>query len=147
MTGVQTCALPISATAPKELTVVPKEQWQPVEWDKTKRNCVWRSRDLLVQIFSEGNGVDRISVNRTDQTPDGKWKDGITWDELQAIKHAVGYGACIAVEMFPPDDKVINVANMRHLFVILWCGRPEQFNAIIPWWNNPKITLDTKQAP
>ena len=119
---------------PKELTVVPKEQWQPVDWDDTTRNCVWRSRDFLVQIFSEGNGVDRISVNRTDQTPDGKWKEGITWDELQAIKHAVGYGKCIAVEMFPPDDKVVNAANMRHLFVILWCGHHEQFNAIIPWW-------------
>lgn len=78
---------------------------------------VWRSRDYMVQLFRD-HGHVRITVNRTHQ-PDGiDWADGITWDELQAIKSEVGRGDVWAVELFPPDDAVVNVSNMRHLWLL-----------------------------
>lgn len=44
--------------------------------------------------------------------------DGITWDDLQWLKAAVGFGDREAVEVFPRDCDVVNVANMRHLWVL-----------------------------
>lgn len=78
---------------------------------------VWRSRDFLVQLFRDGTAV-RITVNRTHQPNGIDWADGITWDELQAIKHEIGHGDEWAAELFPPDDRVINVSNMRHLWLL-----------------------------
>lgn len=49
---------------------------------------------------------------------DGRWADGISWDDLQRVKYEIGRGDQWAVEMFPPDDEVTNVANMRHLWII-----------------------------
>jgi hypothetical protein len=83
---------------------------------------VWRSSAFLVQVFSEGvhgefGSVLRITVNRTAIDSSGAWIEGITWDELQKIKRDVGYGSCWGIEWFPPDADVVNVANMRHLWV------------------------------
>jgi hypothetical protein len=47
-----------------------------------------------------------------------KWVDGITWDQLQEIKRGVGLGDKLAVEVYPEDKNIVNVANMRHLFVL-----------------------------
>ena len=79
---------------------------------------VWASRDWLVQIFADPAG-ERITVNRTTMAPrGGRWLDGISWDELQQLKHNVGRGDKWALEVYPPNDCVVNVANMRHLFVV-----------------------------
>ena len=48
----------------------------------------------------------------------GRWKDGISWDALQEIKSAVGYGDRDAVEIFPAQKDLVNVANMRHLWIV-----------------------------
>ena len=50
--------------------------------------------------------------------PDGRWKDDITWDELQEIKRQAGYGNQMAVEIYPDDLDIVNVANMRHLWIL-----------------------------
>ena len=80
---------------------------------------VMRSRTFLVVVFStKCPDVIRLSVNRT--THDGiSWGDNISWDELQQLKREAGYGDKDAVECFPRDADVVNVANMRHLFVFL----------------------------
>lgn len=57
---------------------------------------------------------------------DGNWIDGITWDELMEIKRQCGFGDRLAVEIYPPDEHIVNVANMRHLFI---CN---EIN--VPWW-------------
>lgn len=91
---------------------------------------VWASRYYLVQIFPVIPGTERITVNRTTFAPKGnRWADGITWDDLQQIKADVGRGDRWALEVYPPDVHVVNVANMRHLFVV----------AERPWfaWENP----------
>lgn len=61
----------------------------------------------------------RLSVLRTTLDPQaGRWVDGITWDELQSIKAECGYGQHDALELYPPDSDVVNVANLRHLWVM-----------------------------
>ncbi|HID9686324.1 TPA: DUF7694 domain-containing protein [Citrobacter amalonaticus] len=61
--------------------------------------------------------VIRLTVNTTSIASSGRWKDGISWDALQEIKSAVGYGDRDAVEIYPRDSDVVNVANMRHLWI------------------------------
>ena len=79
---------------------------------------IYRSKKFLVQIFiTPFYGVERMSVCRT--ALDGtRWEANITWDELQRLKHECGYGELDAVEVYPADEDVVNVANMRHLFVM-----------------------------
>ena len=79
---------------------------------------VFRNRHLLVQVYADPNGFTRLSVNRTTQDNRGRWIDGITWDELMAAKAAAGYGDAWCAEAYPPTAEVINVANLRHLFVM-----------------------------
>lgn len=79
---------------------------------------VWASRDWLVQVYVE-DGVERLSINRTTlRLDDHRWVDGITWDELMEVKAAVGRGDRWAVEVYPPATSIVDVANMRHLFLL-----------------------------
>lgn len=96
---------------------VPRELW-PSQTDKYPRVGVWRSRQFLCQAFTaERPAWIRLSINCTEL--DGKaWKDGITWEELQRIKSECGFGSWSAVEIYPPDDQEVNVANMRHLWIL-----------------------------
>ena len=108
-----------NAKMPRELRLVPREEW-PLELQRSRINRVWRSRDFLVQEYAEAEPVlVRLSVLRTTLDPKlGRWVDGITWDELQAIKSEIGYGSHDALELSPADQDVVNVANLRHLWVM-----------------------------
>ena len=77
----------------------------------------WRSRDFLAALWRKG-GQSRLTVNRTMIDGKGNWLDGITWDDLQRIKSECGFGAVEAVEVYPADTDVVNVANMRHLWIL-----------------------------
>lgn len=90
----------------------------------------WRSREFVVQEFREELCVMRLSINRTHVHPSTMdWVDGITWDELQALKAQAGYGSFEAVEVYPPDGSVVNVASIRHLWIL---------EARMPFsWNRP----------
>lgn len=104
---------------PVELRAIPRDEW-PGRGDQNERVlAVLRSRDFLVQVYAEPDGVVRLSVNRAAlDLKTGRWRDGITWDELQRLKFEAGYGDRFAVEVFPATDDVVNVANVRHLFVL-----------------------------
>lgn len=82
----------------------------------------WRSRRFAVQLYAISHadipGLLRLSVNRSAMKSDGRWEDGITWDELQQIKHDVGYGDYYAIEVYPRDGDLVNDANMRHLWIL-----------------------------
>ena len=78
---------------------------------------VWRSRDFLCQVYEAPGGI-RLSFNRTQYASPGRFSDAITWDELQRLKAECGRGDRLAVEVYPPDDEVVDVANMRHLWII-----------------------------
>ena len=110
---------------------IPREQWVPHPTDHTEkfRQTVWRNRFYLVQHFVESDGMIRLTINRSDVDRNGEWKDGITWEELQDIKAKVGFADHAAVEVFPPASHCVNVAAMRHLWIV-----PQQMPVLVPIW-------------
>ena len=104
-----------NAKMPDALREVPRERWPNQAAPQLR---ILRSRDFLVQEFpADAPAVVRLSVCRTSLAGD-RWQDGITWDELQRLKRECGYGDADAIEVFPADVDVVNVANMRHLWVM-----------------------------
>jgi len=100
------------------MVVIPKDQWPlDISNNLVERIRVLRNNKFLVQIFSEKTSI-RISVSRTELGKDGKWSENISWDDLQLIKHKIGFGDRMAVEIYPMDIDVVNVANMRHLWIL-----------------------------
>lgn len=96
---------------------IPAEQWQYKS--AANMTSVHQSRTFLVQVFNEADDVVRLSVNRTEMNfKKNRWEDGISWEALQEIKDALGFADRDAVEIHPRQCDVINVANMRHLFVV-----------------------------
>ncbi len=78
------------------------------------------SSRFMVQVFepTEGN-VGRLTINRVKRdNAVGSWTDGITWDELQRLKAEAGFGDAWAVEVYPPDADLVDVASMRHLWLL-----------------------------
>lgn len=98
------------------LAEVPPEMWP--EWQQRAHPPVrvLRSTDFLVQVYDHESAI-RLSICRTSLRGDGRWDDGITWDELQRIKAEAGYGDRWAIEVYPPDEDVVNVGNLRHLWL------------------------------
>lgn len=100
---------------------VPKDSWEHL-WkpeNGAKQMRVMRNKDFLVQLFKEDGNLLRMTVNRTRLKEVGRWDDNITWDELQEIKSKIGLGEFDGVEVFPRDIDVVNVANMRHIWILI----------------------------
>lgn len=101
-----------------------KKNWhQPVITKKSVLLKAYQNDDFLVQIYEEKTGYRRLSINRTKPKGFNKlghpiWEDGISWDELQVIKNALGFENSWLVECYPPDNETVNVANLRHLFLL-----------------------------
>lgn len=105
-----------NAKLPTELRQVARHDWPNPNSEQLQ---VWRSRDYLVQVFAaSGPAIYRLSINRTTLGQDGRWLDGITWDTVQRIKREIGHGHTWAVEIFPADAELVNVANVRHLWLL-----------------------------
>ncbi len=107
-----------------DFTTIPREEWGEdggLPALASRRVAVWRSRDFLVQSFLPEcqEVLLLLGVNRTMILDDGRWADGITWDEMMQIKRSVGFGDVAAVEAFPPDRDVVNVANIRWLWLLV----------------------------
>lgn len=106
-----------SATYPAHLVKIPTSEW-PISSTAGPQQ-VWRSRDYLVQVFSAPEGcMCRLSVNRT-QLSGNNWSEDIPWTELQRLKREVGFGLFDAVEVYPSDKDVVNVAAMRHIWIMV----------------------------
>lgn len=99
---------------PLTLRQIPRENW-PQRKPEHSPIEVWRSRGFLVQVYAEDNGYVRMSVCRTRHGGES-WDDLITWEELMVLKRECGRGDKDALEVYPADRDVVNVANMRHLF-------------------------------
>ncbi len=69
------------------------------------------TEDFEVQTLECPNGWLHLKIKRFDS------KDGITWDELQAIKDE-RFPNHTAVEIYPPHDEIVNEANIRHLWIV-----------------------------
>ena len=102
---------------PEVLTPLPREMWP--EHGDPNVFAVFVSRRYLAQLFEEEDGVVRVSVCRTELNEAGTgWRDNLSWDELMEVKRQVGLGENYAVEVLPPDKDIVNVANMRHFWVL-----------------------------
>lgn len=109
-----------NAKLPLQFVTVPPDQWPKVDYIKPPC-AVWRNRFFLVQEFDEVSAlgpVKRLTISRTVMQSNGRWEDGISWDDLQDIKNQVGFGNHYAIEVFPRERDLVNVANMRHLWVL-----------------------------
>ena len=71
---------------------------------------VWQGVDFYAAAFQEPLAI-RLDIVRHDL------RDGVTWDDLRAIKIACGFGDFDAVEFFPAERDVINTGNVRHLYI------------------------------
>lgn len=100
---------------PPMMSFLPKETWPP----NTPPGIieVWRSNQFLAQVYDEGNGVVRISICRTMINKRGGWEEDISWEDLMQVKREIGHGDSYAVEVYPMDEDIVNVANMRHLWI------------------------------
>lgn len=107
-----------SENANQSARLLPTSKWQWPDDNDPKRKEVWRSRNYLVQVFTEDDGVLRVSVNRTTIKLDGGWEENISWEELQEIKGQIGRGDKYAIEIYPRDCDIVNVANMRHIWIL-----------------------------
>ena len=107
-----------NAKWPTVLQIVPRREWPAWHQDSIILR-VWRSRDFLVQEYAVDHDdvLVRLSVNRTKLTGE-RWSDNVTWDELQQIKAECGYAEYEAVEIYPAACDVVNVENMRHLWIM-----------------------------
>ena len=99
----------------KKFTEIPQIEW-PIYRDPDLKH-VYKNRDFLVQEYHEVNGIIRLSICSV-KKKGSKWIDGITWDQLNDIKSGVGFSDHFAVECYPETDNIVNVANMRHLWIL-----------------------------
>jgi hypothetical protein len=115
-----------NAKYPQQLVEVPRDKWPsaivnatPSPADGSFCERVFRSKHFLVQVFREPRyDAHRLSVCRTRLLMSGRWDDGISWDELMQIKRECGFGDRCAIEVYPKECDVVNVANMRHVWVL-----------------------------
>lgn len=101
----------------QNLKEVPRELWPQLKGALPLR--VLLSDEFLVQVYREAFPVlVRLSINRVQREGD-RWRGDISWDELQRLKEEAGYGDMDAVEIFPPTRDLVDVANMRHLWIMM----------------------------
>lgn len=108
---------------PEHLVPVARENWPDMAGSPFQTGSVaigaYRSNAFVVVAWSEPSGFTRLSINRTEwDESKGRFRDNISWDDLQRLKAEAGYGDVPAVELYPPDQHVLNTANLRHLFLM-----------------------------
>lgn len=102
----------------RKMREVPREQWPFMPSIETVPLRVWLSNDYLAVLYQQRiDGKKRLTVNRT-RMNGRSWRDGITWDELQRIKNETLGADVWCVEVYPPESELVNVSNMRHLWVL-----------------------------
>lgn len=112
-----------AARRPERLTEIPKDRW-PTAYRMSPNAPVkaWESRKYLAQLYdigaAEGRTGMRLSVCRVVLKDDGHWEENLSWDELMQVKREIGCGDMYAVEVYPRDEDIVNVANMRHLWIL-----------------------------
>jgi len=110
---------------PFKLIEFPKGKWEHLNNGNSNADVlrVFQCDRFLIQIRRHGPTI-RLCVNKVKFYRDAKdpgelkWQDGITWDELQEIKNQCGYQDHWMCEYYPPQDQVVNVANIRHLWLM-----------------------------
>lgn len=115
---------------PSKLVIVPLEEMPA---SSKAPNCAYVDREngVVVQVWSlatpgcDGTpwqGTLQVAVKHTAATtPDEIFgrlmTKPIEWDDMQAIKNHF-WPERIGIEVFPPKDKLVDVADMRWLWVL-----------------------------
>ena len=102
---------------PLEFQLVHNEALSEIHHEGKRPVAAWRNRHFYAALFEDEAWQSRLSVNRTELLPDGGFRGDITWDELMAVKRGIGMGDFWMVEIYPADEEVVNVANIRHLWL------------------------------
>lgn len=106
---------------PEVLAPVPEGEW-PAPRGRRRPVAVWLSRHYLAALYAlplcQAGVVRRLSVNRVALGIDGRWEQGISWDELMRCKRETGHADWYGVEVYPRDRDIVNDANMRHLWLL-----------------------------
>lgn len=123
---------------PRELQKMPPP-WPPMT-ERMNPIAVWRSSTFLLVVIDEPDAI-RLTINRTMVKKDGHWQDDVTWDDLQRLKREAGYGDRLAIEFYPPDRDVVNVANMRHLWLPKFLSIPQH------WRKDLEVTRSNSEVP
>ena len=107
---------------PATMTEIPEKAWPFETGDPRLTNPpkrAWRSSRFIACLYAEPEKTAlRLSICRATLNDNGQFDDQLTWDELQQIKSERGFGAYDAVEIYPADADVVNVSNMRHLWLL-----------------------------
>lgn len=113
----------VSRRISREMREIPRGEWPFIPGWESEPLRVWLSNEYLAVLYRQrADGNVRLTVNRTRRN--GRdWRDGITWDELQRIKNECLGDDVWCVEVYPSQDSLVNVSNMRHLWVL--DGPPE----------------------
>jgi hypothetical protein len=112
-----------AAKRPAALTEIPRSRW-PAHCltDPQAPVKAFESRKYLAQLYDagahEGRTTMRLSVCRVTLKDDGRWEEDLQWAELMQVKRECGFGDWYAVEVYPRDSDIVNVANMRHLWLL-----------------------------
>jgi hypothetical protein len=112
-----------AAKRPVMLTEIPKDRWPPsYRLGPSAPVKAYESRQYLAQLYdvgsAEGRTAMRLSVCRVTLRDDGRWEEGLSWDELMQVKRECGFADMYAVEIYPRDKDIVDVANMRHLWLL-----------------------------
>lgn len=109
----------LMASYPDTLEIVPENDpnlpysSHPQDIDK-----IYRSKKYTVIVWNVPAGK-KLSIQRNEwDSHTNRYKDNITWDEIQEIKRKCGFGEQNAIEFYPPDSEVINIANVRHIWIL-----------------------------
>lgn len=82
-------------------------------------------------------GMRRVAITHSTaktirQFNDRRYRPPITWDQLQQIKDTL-WPTRVAIEIFPPQAEIVNVAPMRWLWILPeGQGLPFSINAQFP---------------
>ena len=91
-----------------------------------RQSSRWRENWRAARLIDFDGTLGLISVEH-----DG----AIGWDELQDIKNELVGEGCVAIEVYPPADRVVNNLPMRHLWLL----------SANDWW--PDLTAEGAPAP
>ena len=113
----------IKGVAPKQLHDqfgIYQGQWMPEMdrcWIRKEDGCCVCSR-LIRTLWGK---IEHVTITRRDPmredivTSDGSGE--LTWAEKQQIKDELFGKNRVAIEVFPPEDRLIDVADVYHLWV------------------------------
>lgn len=73
---------------------------------------MWMNHRYTAIVERDDNGhVEHISLRRNDRKPTMPWRD------LQRIKNELAGENTEAIELYPAEERVVDCANQRHLWV------------------------------